>query len=61
MKNVFDVHPTVNELLVFEDGTCFFNDQAGKCGANDYAKTTGKKFELVTRQEEETTTKKTKK
>ncbi len=52
MKNVFDVHPNVNELISFEDGTCFFTNQAGKCGANDYEKKTGLKPTLVFRDEE---------
>ncbi len=52
MKAVFEVHPNANELICFEDGTCFFTDQAGKCGANDYAKKTGLKSELVKRDEE---------
>lgn len=67
MKDVFDVNPNANELICFEDGTCFLTDQAGKCGANDYAKRTGQKSELVKRLEEEqpneekTNNKKTKK
>ena len=52
MKAVFEVHPSVNELICFEDGTCFFVDQAGKCAANDYALKTGLKSELVKREEE---------
>lgn len=51
MKAVFEVHPNAKELIWFEDGTCFFTDQAGKCGANDYAKKTGLKSELVKREE----------
>lgn len=68
MKSVFDVNPNANELICFEDGTCFLTDQAGKCGANDYAKRTGQKSELVKREteeekpnEEKTNNKKTKK
>lgn len=38
MESVFIANPTVNELIKFEDGTCFLTDQAGKCGANDYTK-----------------------
>ena len=52
MESVFIANPTVNELIKFEDGTCFLTDQAGKCGANDYAKKTGLKSELVKRDEE---------
>ncbi len=51
MESVFIANPTVNELIKFEDGTCFLTDQAGKCGANDYAKKTGLKSELVKREE----------
>lgn len=51
MKSVFDVNPNANELICFEDGTCFLTNQAGKFGANDYAKRTGQKSELVKRPE----------
>lgn len=52
MKAVFDVHPLVNELICFEDGTCFFINQVGKCAANNYALKTGLKSEIVKREEE---------
>lgn len=52
MESVFIANPTVNELIKFEDGTCFLTDQSGKCGANDYTKKTGLKSELVKRDEE---------
>ncbi len=61
MESVFIANPTVNELIKFEDGTCFFTDQAGKCGANDYTKKTGLKSELVKRENEEVKPKTTKK
>ena len=61
MESVFIANPTVNELIKFEDGTCFFTDQAGKCGANDYTKRTGLKSELVKRENEEVKPKTTKK
>lgn len=61
MESVFIANPTVNELIKFEDGTCFLTDQAGKCGANDYAKKTGLKSELVKRENEEVKPKTTKK
>lgn len=61
MESVFIANPTVNELIKFEDGTCFLTDQAGKCGANDYTKKTGLKSELVKRENEEVKPKTTKK
>ena len=47
MESVFIANPTVNELIKFEDGTCFLTDQAGKCGANDYTKKTGLKSDSL--------------
>jgi hypothetical protein len=53
MKAIFEVHPNVNELICFEDGTCFLTDAAGKCGSQDYARKTGLKSELIKREIEE--------
>lgn len=52
MKEVFEANPSIEDLFVFEDGTCFFNNQAGSCAAYDYTKKTGLKFELVKKEQE---------
>lgn len=53
MKEIFDANPLLNEVLAFEDGTCFENNQAGNCAAFDYSKKTGLKFELVKKEVEQ--------
>ena len=52
MKNVFDANPTANELLVFEDGTCFLNNSQGLNHALNYAKTTQTTYVVVSRKAE---------
>jgi hypothetical protein len=50
-KVVFDANPNVNELLSFEDGTCFLNDNQGQQNAFNYAKQNSKEYKLITREE----------
>lgn len=59
-KSVFDANPTVNELIRFEDGTCFFNTSAGKSDALNYYLKTKQNHEIVTREIEDNSEKTTK-
>ena len=61
MENVFAANPNIKELIVFEDGTCFINKGQGYSDAITYAKQTGKKYEVITRNQEEKPNKKDKK
>jgi hypothetical protein len=55
MESTFAANPDVNILYVFEDGNAFIY----KPHADGHAKTIGKSYSIVKREEVETKTKKT--